>query len=560
MLSRLHIKNMALVDEADIEFGAGLNILSGETGSGKSVILDSINFVLGSKADKTMIRSGESQASVRAEFTVSTSSGAIERLNDLDIETDGNIIITRRFAVDGKGAIKINGDTVTASMLKSVTQLLVDVHGQSEHFYLLDEDNQLKVIDNLCGEEGEKIKENLTLLIEEKRGIKQKIASLGGDAQERERKLDLLSYQINEIEEAKVKVGEFDELNSKRIIFNNAEKIISAINTVQECLDNDGSCVDLLSTSIRQFSQIAHISQEYGDLLNRLENLRTEAEDISATASDLADDLSFDEREAELIEGRISLLKTLFKKYGSDEESVLAFLNGAKKQYELLNEGAEAIEKYNRKIGELDNKIFELCQNLTKIRKTASELFSKNVEQQLKSLNIPHAKFSVDFTPYGKESAKLNSKDGSDEICFKFSANKGEPTKPLNKVISGGEMSRLMLAIKTQLKSDEKGISTYIFDEIDAGISGFTATTVAEKFIEISKNTQILAVSHLPQVSAASDNQYLIYKIDADGKTVTRVKKLSREEKVEEIIRLTGSINSQAAKTHAEELISQFKH
>lgn len=559
MLERLHIKNIALIDEADIEFCDGLNILSGETGSGKSVILDSINFVLGSKTDRSMIRYGESMAQVRAEFSVSENSEAAQRLRDLDIDTDGEIIISRRFSLDGKSSIKINGNTVTAAMLKSVTQRLVDVHGQSEHFYLLDERNQLKVIDGLCGEEGTAVKVSLKSLIADKHIYQKKIDELGGDAQERERKLDLLSYQINEIEKANLKDGELDDLLSQRLIFNNSEKLLEACSSVQTSLSDDGCGIDCISTAIRQLAPIAHISQEYSELLDRLENLRTEAEDIASTASDLSDGLNFDERQAEYVEERISQIRNLIKKYGTNESEVLNFLEKAKEQYNLLNEGAAAIEKYEKKVNELNSEIYANCIKLSELRKSAANKFCANVENELKTLNIPNAKFTVDFKDFNENTANLNSVDGSDDVVFMFSANKGEPLKPLNKVISGGEMSRFMLAIKTQLKGDKNGISTYIFDEIDSGISGYTAKTVAEKFIEIAKEKQIIAVSHLPQVSAASDCQFLIYKTEVDGKTVTRINKLTESEKVEEIIRLTGSVNSEAARTHAEELISQFK-
>jgi DNA repair protein RecN (Recombination protein N) len=255
----------------------------------------------------------------------------------------------------------------------------------------------------------------------------------------------------------------------------------------------------------------------------------------------------------------LSLIKTLQKKYGHDETAILAFLDNAHKEYEVLKDSDEALARFRKQLEIIDEKIFALCVKLSDIRKNVCKKFCANVEEQLKSLNIPNAKFTVQFNSFDRQTANLNSAEGSDEVCFLFSANKGEPQKPLSKVISGGEMSRFMLALKTQLK-DLNGISTYIFDEIDAGISGYTAKTVAEKFIDISKNTQILAVSHLPQVCAASDSQFLIYKLDENGKTVTKIKKLSSDEKVAEITRLTGSINSDAATQHAKELIAQFSH
>ena len=558
MLQRLYIKNVALISEADIEFDEKLNILSGETGSGKSVILDSINFVLGSKADKTMIRYGEYELSVRAEFFVSGQSEALKVLEELDIESDGNIIISRKLNADGKGGIKVNGNTVTASMLKSITQHLVDVHGQSEHFFLLNEDNQLKVVDSLLGESADKIKEELKQLISEKKNLKAKINSLGGDEAERERLLDLLNYQIKEIEGAELREGEFEELREKQNIIANTEKILSALSAVQSILGDDNGCIDGINSAKHQMNVISQYSEEYQKLSDRLESVGVEISDISDTVSDLAEDLSFDAREAQEIDERIALLKNLRKKYGADEKEILDFCEKAKLKADEIADSASAIENYTKQIANCDDKIFDLCKELTKLRCEAAQKFCNAVVGELKTLNIPDAQFSVKFNGYDRSTVNLNCANGSDEISFEFSANKGEPLKPLNKIISGGEMSRFMLAVKTQLK-DINGISTYIFDEIDAGISGFTAKTVAEKFVTISQSTQILAVSHLPQVCAASDAQFLIYKVEDNGKTLTKVKRLDAEGKVDEIMRLTGSTGSAIGRKHAEELIAQFK-
>ncbi len=558
MLQRLYVKNVALISEADIEFDSGLNVLSGETGSGKSVILDSINFVLGSKADRTMIRYGENEAIVKAEFDLPAVCEAVKILSGYDIETDGTVIISRRLTTDGKSAIKINGNTVTVAMLKNVTAHLVDVHGQSEHFFLLSEDNQLKVLDGLLGGDAENIKNALKEQLTEKRNLKNKIAALGGDESERARKLDLLDFQIKEIEKAGLKKGEFDELTARRNIIFNLEKILASLNYAKNALASDGGCMDGLSASIREMNRISDIGEEYSQLTVRLENLYTEATDVSETLSDLADSLTFDEAEAQSVEERLSLIKALKKKYGADEEEILRFKENAQNEFDAISDSAAIIEKYTKNIADCDGKIYSLCVKLTELRKSAADKFCKNIENELKTLNIANAKFNVRFKEYDKASANLQSANGSDEICFEFSANKGEPLKPLNKVISGGEMSRFMLAIKTQLKN-LNGISTYIFDEIDAGISGFTAGTVAAKFRDISKATQILAVSHLPQVCAASDAQLLIYKVEEGGKTITKVKRLTESQKIDEIMRLTGSVNSDAARQHAEELIKKIR-
>ncbi len=558
MLHRLHVKNVALISEADIEFDQRLNVLSGETGSGKSVILESINFVLGSKADKTMIRFGEQEATVRAEFTVDENCEAAEQLREYDIETDGNIIISRRLTADGKSSVKINGNSVTAAMLKAVTQRLVDVHGQSEHFFLMNEDNQLKVLDGICGPEMLKIKVDLARFILESKLRKKQIEELGGDESERERKLDMLGFQINEIEAAELKVGEYEELKEKQNLIANTEKIFGALNAVHSLLSDDGGCIDGISSAQHYINSIGSFSRDYGELAPRLENLYAEMSDISETVADLAENLTFDEEEARAVDERLALIKTLRKKYGADEEKILAFLDEAKLQYDAIYDSANAIEKYQKEIAGFKNQIYDLCVRATELRKAAAEKFCKAVTGELHTLNIKDAVFEVKFNSYDRESADLQSPNGSDKISFMFSANKGEPLKPLNKVISGGEMSRFMLAVKTCLKNIN-GISTYIFDEIDAGISGYTAKTVAEKFLTISQSAQIIAVSHLPQICAASTAQFLIFKEESGGKTLTKVKRLTDEEKIAEIVRLTGNVNSAAATEHAKELINQFK-
>lgn len=558
MLDRLCVKNVALIDEADISFDRGLNVLSGETGSGKSVLLDSINFVLGSKADRTMIRHGESEAFVKAEFSVGQDSEACRKLEEMDIECDGNIIISRKLNADGKGGIKINGNTVTLSMLKTVTLHLVDVHGQSEHFFLQSEQNQLKVIDGLCGEQAESLKRSLSELIAEKKKLIAAMKALGGDEAERARRLDLLDYQIKEIKSADLKAGEYDELKARQNVIQNAEKILTALNTVKNIFDDDGGISDGISSAMREIGRIADIGEDYENIYVRLESLNAEAADISESISDAMDAISFNEGEARQVEERITLINSLKKKYGADEIEILRFLEKAESEFSVISDSAELLEKYGSDIAACNVGIYNLCVKLSELRKKAAENFCEKVVEQLKTLNIPDAKFRVNFKDFDMSTADLNSVNGCDDIFFEFSANKGEPFKPLNKVISGGELSRFMLAVKTQFK-DLNGISTYIFDEIDAGISGFTAVTVANKFKDIAKVTQILAVSHLPQVCAASDSQFLIYKSERDGKTYSDIKKLSYSEKISEIVRLTGSIESDTAYKHAEELIRQFK-
>lgn len=559
MLSKLAIKNVALIERADIQFGEGLNVLSGETGAGKSVILDSVNFVLGAKADRSMIRYGESECMVKAEFLLPESSKAIATLREMDIDTDGEIIISRKLTDAGKSSIKINGNAVTAAMLRSVTDSLVDVHGQSEHFFLLKESNQLKTLDGVIGAELLPLKSELSELLKDKKDVEARIALLGGDEKERGRRLDILHFQIEEIEAADLKDGEEEELLVKRNKINNLEKIISAIREGIQALSGEGGVLDGLRVTERALSGISRIDAEYERLYEKVESVASDADDIAQTLSDLADELYFDEREAEETEARLDLIHGLKRKYGADISEIQAYLEKITAEYELLSdcEGQYAILTAEK--SKLEKRIYTLCKKMTELRKTRGAAFCKRVTDELKTLNIASAQFEIAFKEYEEGDVGRANANGLDEICFMFSANAGEPMKSLGKIISGGEMSRFMLAVKTQL-SDVNEISTYIFDEIDAGISGKTAKVVGEKLARIAKNTQIIAVSHLAQIAVMSDDEFLIEKQENEGKTLTKVYALDEREKTKEIVRLLGGTDrDEFALKHAEELLKQAK-
>ena len=559
MLSRLTIKNVALIDSAEIEFGKGLNVLSGETGAGKSVILDSVNFVLGAKADRTMIRYGETECMVKAEFSVPENSRAVQILRDMDIETEGDIIISRRFSETGKNSIKVNGNTVTVSMLRSVTDNLVDVHGQSEHFFLLKESNQLRTLDGVAGAALGPWKAKLESLLKERRQIAQQIALIGGDEKERGRRLDILKFQIGEIESVGIKDGEEEELRVRRNKINHLEKIISAVQEASESLTGERGAMDGLNGAKRAMNSVSGLDEEYQAICDRLESLSLEADDIAETISDLASGLYFDEEEAQETENRLDAIRTLKRKYGADKKEIDRYLAKCREEYDLLSDSEGKYALLTKRDSEIRKKIYEVCLEISKIRKQTGEEFCRRVTAELKTLNIQHARFEIGFGNYTEEDADRATANGLDEVCFLFSANAGEPLKPLGKIISGGEMSRFMLAVKTQL-SDLNGISTYIFDEIDAGISGKTAKVVGEKFARIAMNTQIIAVSHLAQIAAMSDREFLIEKREENEKTFTRVRALDEAQKVKEIVRLLGGEETEGfALKHAEELIRQAK-
>ncbi len=551
MLKSLVIRNIALIDRAELTFSEGLNVLSGETGAGKSVILDSIDFVLGAKADKSMIRYGESECSVRAEFT--SPEGIAELLDELDLEPEDTLVISRRFSADGKGSAKINGCAVTASMLRRITSRLVDVHGQSEHFFLLKESNQLKLLDKIAGRETEERKEAVETLLRERKDLRARLGLLGGDDGERSRRLDILRFQIDELGRADVKEGEEEELAARCIRYRNAEKILGGLSAARDYLLADGGGADAVNGAKRALGQIAKL-EDCEQLVERLENALAELSDIAETVESLADELDVDERELERAEARLDEIRSLKKKYGGTVAEMLAFLEKAKAEYALLEDSGEQIEKLQRALAENGDRLYAACTALTEARKHAAADFSARVIGELKTLNISSARFEVEFDEYSREEVDRATAEGLGGIRFLFSANAGEPLKELGKIISGGEMSRFMLAVKAQLSSPG-GIGTYIFDEIDAGIGGKTAKVVAEKFSRIARGTQIIAVSHLAQIAAAADRQLLIEKTEEGAKTYTRVHALSEEERRTELARMIAGDTGELALRHADELL-----
>ena len=559
MLSRLSIKNVALIENADITFGEGLNVLSGETGAGKSVILDSVNFVLGAKADRTMIRYGETECIVKAEFSVSENSKAVQALRELDIDSDGEIIISRKFTESGKNSVKINGNAVTATMLRTVTDSLVDVHGQSEHFFLLKESNQLKTLDSVVGGELTEEKEKLATLLREDREIDERISLLGGDEQERGRRLDILKFQIDEIESVDLREGEEEELLAKRNKINNLEKIISSLREATEALSGETGVLDGLRYANRALSAISKLDESYQTVCEKLESIAIDADDVAETLSDMAEELYFDENEAQETETRLDAIRSLKRKYGANKGQIDGYLEKIRAEYELLSDCEGQYAVLTAQKSKVSRKIYEICRKMTALRKEHGEAFCRRVTEELKTLNIERAQFAIEFGEYTEEDAEKANSNGLDTVRFLFSANAGEPMKPLGKIISGGEMSRFMLAVKTQL-SDVNEISTYIFDEIDAGISGKTAKVVGEKLARIAKNTQIIAVSHLAQIAAMSDEEFLIEKREENDKTVTHVYSLDRTQKTKELVRLLGGTEKdEYALKHAEELLKQAK-
>ena len=558
MLSKLLIKNVALIDSAEIEFTDGLNVLSGETGSGKSVIIDSLNFVLGAKADKNFIRNGENECVVTAEFDEIGNSEIETVFEELDMDKEDSLIITRKFNKEGKSSIKINGNGATVGMLKKFTSKLVDVHGQSEHFYLLSSANQLELLDKICGNDILSAKEKLKSEYNELKAIESELDKLGGDESSRAIRLDVLNYQIKEIDGANLKEGEEAELLEKKQRIFNMEKILTSLNSVKASFYDEGGISDILGNASKSLSLICSISEDYNSLYNRLESAYAELEDVASAAENLADDLDDEDLNIDDIEQRLDVIKNLKRKYGENVTEINNFLSEALEEKKKLENFDILAERLLNEKKVLKDAIYDKYVELSSIRRKAAVRFIDNVLNELKELGFASAKFDISFNEQPRfDECKFQSANGFDSIEFMFSANIGEPLKPLSDVISGGEISRFMLAIKAQT-AKYNNLSTFVFDEIDAGISGNTARVVAEKFAKIASATQIIAITHLPQISSMADNNLLIEKGVIDGKTLTSVTGLKGDEVVNEIVRLVGGDkNSDNARNHALELIKK---
>ncbi len=557
MLKSLQLKNVALIERAEIEFEKGLNVLSGETGSGKSVVIDSINFVLGAKADKTMIRHGENDCLVIAVFDVENLTGVKNLLADSGFDDSDEIIVSRKLTADGKSSIRLNGEPVTLGMLRTITGNLIDVHGQSDHYSLLKDSEQLAVVDNFSGDNLKILKNQCSDICKDLREIDEKMLSFGGSESERTIRADILKYQIEEIKNADLKEGEEDELLAKRKKIQSAEKIAEAFGETKNAIDGENCISDLLGSALRRLGQVASLDDEYSSLFDRLKSVSEELTDISSVSEDILDGLEFNEEDADKIENRLDVIKNLKRKYGNTEKEIEEFLQNAENEYDKLcnfdAEYAELTALKQKKITVLN----DIYRKISDERKNQAKKLSSKVTGELRQLGMKDAEFKIDFEPLKEISDAPYSGNGGDRVEFMFSANLGEPVKPMSKIISGGEMSRLMLALKTVISSYHE-ISTYIFDEIDAGISGKTAETVAEKFADISKGVQIIAISHLPQIVSFSDYSYKIAKYTENGKTYTGITKLDDSEKVEEVVRLIGGdLTSKSAVEHATELIEK---
>ncbi|MBR6737521.1 MAG: DNA repair protein RecN [Clostridia bacterium] len=555
MIKSIRLKNIAVIERAEIELENGLNVLSGETGAGKTVIINAINFALGAKADKTMIRHGETYAEAEICFTVSNCSEVQSVLNEYGVEFDDEIIVKRKITLEGRSDVKINGETVTLTMLKKLSSLLCDVYGQSEHYSLLNQNNQLAVLDGFIGKEIQDLKNKALPIIESVKSAKKALQDNGGDERSRAIRLDVLKYQINEIEKAELYEGEEDELLEKQALIKNAKKIGESLSNVNGALYSDGGACDVISSAISSLHKIIELSSDYSALYDRLYSLKAEADDIASEAENLLSNIDLDEFESTRIESRLDLIKTLKRKYGNSYAEIVEYFQKSQIECENLENFERLSIEYQNQIERGLSELKAIYKDMYNLRLNYALKLSSQVESELKTLGMKSAKFEVLVTENDSE-LSLN---GNSEVEFLFSSNAGEPLKNMSKIISGGEMSRFMLSLKIVAGGNGE---TYIFDEIDAGISGEVAKIVAEKFVLLSKKSQIITISHLPQIVSYADFNYKILKDDNGLVTKTTVSKLDYNGKIKEVMRLVGGDSGETAKNHAIEsvrLASDYK-
>lgn len=550
MLLSVHVKNMALIEEAEVEFTSGLNVLTGETGAGKSILLGSVNLALGAKADKDMIRSGAEYAQVELNFTAEER--ILHKLEEMELPVEEDCVTISRRISGTRSVSRINGETVSARQIKELAELLLDIHGQHEHQSLLNKRKHLEILDAYSGSEVLPLLEEVGRLYRERNRIKEELDGQSMDDAARRRELELLEFEAREIEEAKLKEGEDEELEKSYRKMLNSQKISEALGNVYRFTDGDGEgAVNLLGRAVRELGSVASYDEALGELSSQLMETEALLNDFNRELSDYQEKMEFDGADFMAVEERLNVVNHLKEKYGRNISDVLEYGEEIQRKIEKLNDYENYMQKLSGDYEKAQKALREAAYALSKLRKTKAPGLAETLKKALEELNF----LSIGFEVSIKE--KEISTDGADEVEFLISTNPGEALKPLGMVSSGGELSRIMLGVKTVL-ADKDEVDTLIFDEIDAGISGRTAWKVSEKLDTLSKAHQVILITHLPQIAAMADTHFLIEKETDGSSTATDIRRLSRQGTMEELARLLGTDGlSEAALSNAEELMAQ---
>ena len=547
MLSLLHIENIAVIERAEISFDRGFHVLTGETGAGKSILIDAISAILGERSYRDMIRTGADKASVRAVFTDVPEYPWFE---ENSVEYDPEVIIQRDIYLDGRNTCRVNGALVTVTILRKLGIQLINIHGQHDSQSLFDENNHLRFLDDFA--ENAPIRDTYAEKYAAVDALNKEIERLSMDEGEKLRKLEMLKYQIAEIENADLEAGEDKVLEERRKVLQNAEKLSDGLNGAVESLygsdDTDGA-ISLLSNAQHELARLSRYTDAFSELQEKLTDLMYTMQDAADELRTQRDDLSYSGDELEQIESRLDVIHRLRRKYGADCAEILTYLENARNEIDEIEFSDDHLEKLKRKLLKAEKEAWDAAYALRDSRILAAEKLSERILDELSQLDMPKVQFSCSFMEL-----ELTA-NGADSVAFYMSANAGEALKPMSKVASGGELARIMLAIKNVLAEQDQ-VPTLIFDEVDTGVSGRAAVKVAEKLHSIARKKQVLCVTHLPQIAAKGDNHMLISKSERDGRTYTSVTPLDREGRKQELARIIGGANiTETTLKSAEEML-----
>ena len=547
MLSLLHIENIAVIEQSDISFDQGFNVLTGETGAGKSIVIDAISAILGERAYRDMIRTGTNKASVRGVFT---GVPKLQWFEDNGVDYDPETVIQREVHLDGKNVCRVNGSLVSVSILRKLGIQLINIHGQHDSASLFDEDNHLTFLDAFG--DNAALRAEYAEKYDAVAKLRREIDRMTMDEGEKLRRMETLKYQIAEIEKADLEAGEDEQLEERRKILQNAEKLSNGMETAVECLyggdDSDGAS-GLLSQAEYALARLAKFSESFSDLHDRVADLMYQVQDVAEEVRDARDDLSYSADELEQIESRLDVIHKLRRKYGVTCEDILAYLEKAKKELDDIEFADDHLERLKKNLKKAEKTAWEAAKNLRKNRKETSDYMSQRILTELAQLDMPRVQFSCEFTETDL------TPNGADTVAFYMSANAGEALKPMSKVASGGELARIMLAMKNVL-SEKDQVNTLIFDEVDTGVSGRAAQKVAEKLRSVAAHKQVLCVTHLPQLAALANTHLLIAKSERNGRTYTSVTPLDVEGRKRELARIIGGTNiTETTLKSAEEML-----
>ena len=538
MITTLHIKNIGIIDDLVIDFNNGFNVLTGETGAGKTLIVGSLGIITGGRFSKDMIRKGENYSFVEANIYCPES----------EIAIDGNIIVSREIYVNGRNSCKVNGRLVTVNELKKIMEKIIDIHGQQDSQNLLDVSKHICYLDEFAGEKIANLKKEYIELYTNYNDIEKKLKQNYGDDKERERKLDLLQYQLKEIERANLKVGEEEDLREKHSLMKNSEKLQKNLKNIDENLRLQA--IEGVSVSIKCLEKIEDFGTIYTEKLSELKNIYYEIQELSRDISDMQEEVCFDTYERDDIEKRLDEIFSLKRKYGNSIEEILKYKDELESEINNIENMEDINNKLKNEKKKLEEKMNVMCNEMDIIRNDSALYLSKKINKELQELEMIHSKFSVHIEKIQESEFNPN---GLNKVEFMICTNTGEEEKELSRIASGGEMSRIMLAIKTVL-ADVDEVPILIFDEIDTGISGKAAKTVAEKMKIISSKHQVICVTHLASIAAKGDYNYYISKSVKDNKTTTSVRNLNEEETIKEIARIANGDITEVAIANAREL------